>query len=96
MAAIRKFVKEHMIFKVIKVLYNNYNYYKLIINCITKLFMKRTIIDIYSAFQSKPLSYRNMSRCLCLYEIANIKAETIANIHWIILYINNMLFNASV
>ena len=28
------------------------------------------------------------------YEIANTKAETIANIHWMTLYINNMLFDA--
>ena len=47
MAAIIKYVITHMIFHVIKVLYNDYNYYKLIINYITKLFMKRTRIDMY-------------------------------------------------
>ena len=46
---------------IIKIVYNDYNYYKLITNYITKLFMKRTIIDIYSACQSKPRIYRNMS-----------------------------------
>ena len=42
MAATIKCVTAHIIFQVIKVLYNDYNYYKLIINYITKLFMKRT------------------------------------------------------
>ena len=42
-------------------LYNDYNYYKLIINYITKLVMKPTRIDIYSACQCKLQSYRNMS-----------------------------------
>ena len=61
MAAIIKCVTAHMIFHVIKFVYNDYNYYKLIINYMTKLFMKRTRIDIYSACQSKPQSYRYMS-----------------------------------
>ena len=60
MAAIIKCVKAYMIFQVIKVLYNDNNYYKLIINYIAKLFMKRRI-DMYSACQSKPRSYRNIS-----------------------------------
>ena len=47
--------------------------------------MERTIIDIHSTCQSQPRSYRHMSRCLCLYEISNMKAKTIANIHWITL-----------
>ena len=40
MAATIQCVTEHNIFQVIKVLYNDFNYYKLIINYITKLFMK--------------------------------------------------------
>ena len=59
-------VTAHIIFHVIKVLYNDYNYNKLIINYIKKMFMKRARIDIYSACQAiaawfKPRSYRNMS-----------------------------------
>ena len=61
MDAIIKCMTAHMIYRVIKIVYNDYNYYKLIINYITKLFMKRKRIDIYSACQSKPRSYRNMS-----------------------------------
>ena len=60
MAATIKCVTAHMIFQVIKVLYNGFNYYKLIINYISKLVIKRTRIDIYSACQSKPRSYRNI------------------------------------
>ena len=52
--------------------------------------MKRTRIDIYSACQSKPRSYRNMS--MSIDEIYNTKAEIIANIHWIKVYINNIIF----
>ena len=55
--------------------------------------MKRTRNDIYSACQSKPRSYRNMSICIYIYEIANIKADTLENIHWIKLYMNNILFD---
>ena len=60
-----QFVTARMIFQVIKVLYNDYNYYILIINYITKLFMKRTRNDI-SAYKSKPRSYRIMSMSILI------------------------------
>ena len=47
----------HRTFQVITILYNNYNYYKVIINNITKLFKKRTRIEMYSTCQRKTCSY---------------------------------------
>ena len=79
MAATIKYVTAHIIFQVIKVLYNDYNYYKLIINYIIQLFMKLIRIDIYSACQSKHRSYSNMSVFILN---TNSKVETIENIHY--------------
>ena len=47
------YMTAYMTFQVIKVAYNDYNYFKLIINFITKLFRKRTKIDMYSPCKSK-------------------------------------------